>query len=138
MSLQNRQLRSTFPAMKLPAKSEAVKTSLQTRQVHNRHNAQAKELPQFLSTQPVRLQEPQSRKWYKPGEVLSRAETSHLHVVETPKAVSKRNRNTRYTRRCKSAIRVQAPARTTEVLRTAAKPPSLQTTAQPTDVSDLL
>ena len=135
MPLQKTQLRSTIPATKLPANSEAVKASPKTRQVHSRCDAQAKGLPQFLPTQPVRLQNPQTKKWSKPGEVLSRAGTSHLHVVEMPKGVSKRNRNTGYTSRCKSSTRVQAAARTTEVPRIAAKPPSLQPTAQPTDIS---
>ena len=42
ISLQNRQLMSIFPATKLPANSEAVQASLQTRQVHNRNDAQAR------------------------------------------------------------------------------------------------
>ena len=132
VSLQNRQLRSIFPASKLPANSEAVKISPQTRQVHSRHDAQAKDLPQSLHTQPAGQQDPQTKKWSKSGEVLSRAETSQSYVAETPKGVSKRNRNTSM---CKSSTRVQAPARTTEVLRIAAKPPTLQPTAQSTDVS---
>ena len=132
--LQNSHLKSTFPATKLRANSEAVKASPPTRKIHKRHDAQAKELPQFLPTQPVRLQEPKIKKWSKPGEVLSRAEASHSHVIETPKGV-RRNRNTRYTSKCKSSTRVQAPARTTEVLRIAVKPPSLQPTAQCTDVT---
>ena len=90
VSLQNRQLRSTFPTTKLPANSKAVKASPQTRQVHSRHDAQAKELPQFLDTQPVSLQDPQTKKWSKPGEILSRAEASHSHVVETPKTQQKK------------------------------------------------
>ena len=134
VSLQNRQLRSTFQATKLPANSEEVKTTSQTRQVCSRHDAQAKELPQFLPTWSVGLQDPQTKKWSKPGEVFSRAKTSHSHMVETPKVVSNRNRNTRYTSRCKSSARVQAPAKTTEVLRIPNKPPSLQPTAQPTDI----
>ena len=91
MLLQNTQLRNTFLATKLPANSEAVKASPQTRHSHSRHEAQARELPKFLPTQPVRLQEPKTKKWSRPGEVLSRAETSHSYVVETPNGVTRRN-----------------------------------------------
>ena len=86
VSLQNRQLSRTLTTTKLPANSEVDKTSLQTRQVHCRHDAQTKELPQLLPTQSVRLQDPQTRK-LSITEVLSRAETPHSHVVETPKGV---------------------------------------------------
>ena len=79
VSLQNRQLRTTLPAIKLQANSERVKVSPQTRQKYRRYHAHAKELPQVLPTQPVRLQDPQTRKWSISGEVLSRAETS-IHI----------------------------------------------------------
>ena len=77
----------------------------------------------------------QTKKWPKPGEFFSSTETSHSHVVETPIGVSQRSRNTRYSSRHKSSTRVQPPDRTTEVIRIAAKPPGLQPTAQPTDIS---
>ena len=89
VSLHNRQLRSIFPATKLPANSKAVMASPLTRQVHSRLDAQSKEFKWVLPTQPVRLQEPQSKKWSKPGEVLSRTETSQSHVVETQKVLAK-------------------------------------------------
>ena len=59
-------------------------------------------------------------------EVLSRAETSYSHVVETPEGISKRYRNIKYTSSHKSSTRVKAPARTTKVFRIATKPPSHQ------------
>ena len=133
MSLQNRQLRSTSQPQSFQQTAKGVKASPQTRQVHNRHDTQAKELSQFLSTWSVRLQDPQTKKWSKPGEVLSGAENSHSHVAETPKVLAK-ERNTRYTSRHKQSARVQEPATKTEVLRIPAKPPSLQPTSQPTDV----
>ena len=79
VSLQNRQLRTTLPAIKLPAKSETVKPSSQTRQVHSRHDAHAKELLQLLPTQPEWLQDPKTKKWSITGDVLSRAETP-IHI----------------------------------------------------------
>ena len=44
VSLQNRQLRTSLPAIKLQANSETVKVSPQTRQKHGRYDAHAKEL----------------------------------------------------------------------------------------------
>ena len=92
VSLQNRQLRITLPTIKLLVNSKIVRVSPQTRQNHSRHDIQAKELPQLLLTQPVRLQDPQTKKWSISGEVLSRAETSHSHLVKTPKGVLRQNR----------------------------------------------
>ena len=45
LSLQNRQLRRTFPATKLQANREAVKASPQTRQVHSRHWCSSQGVP---------------------------------------------------------------------------------------------
>ena len=94
MSWQNRQLRTTLPAIKLKANSETVKVSPQTRQKHSRYDAHAKELPQLLPTQPVRLQDPQSKKWSISGEVLSRTETDHSYLVKTPKGTHKMEQDT--------------------------------------------
>ena len=63
--LQNRQLRTTLPAIiRPPPNSEAVQASLQSRQDFS------KELPRLLPKQLVRLQDPSTKKWSIPGEVL--------------------------------------------------------------------
>ena len=87
MSLQNRQLRTTLPATKLQTNSETVKVSPQTRKTHSRYDAHTKELPRLLPKQSVRLQDPSTKKWSIPGEVLQKAETPNSYVVKTPKGV---------------------------------------------------
>ena len=92
----------------------------------------------------VRLQDPSTKKWSIPGEVLQKAETPNSHVVKTPKGVLRRN----WIHIRKAAMPSpqvptnQAPAaapmahkqlifkqaKTTEIPRTAAKPPSIQPT----------
>ena len=91
MSLQNRQLRTTLPATKLQTNSETVKVSPQTRKKHSRYDAHTKELPRLLPKQSVRLQDPSTKKWSIPGEVLQKAETPNSYVVKTPKCVLRRN-----------------------------------------------
>ena len=71
MLLQNRQLRKTLPAIKLPANSEAVRVSPQARQEESKHDICAKELPKLLHRQLVGLQHPQTKKWPTTREVLS-------------------------------------------------------------------
>ena len=85
MSMKNRQLRTILPAIKIPANIEAAKISPKTRQEHSRHILQAKDLLKLLP----RLLDPQTKKSSTRREHLSWSETSHLHEVETPKAVSK-------------------------------------------------
>ena len=87
VSLQNRQLRTTLPATKLQTNSETVKVSPQTRKKHSRYDAHTKELPRLLPKQSVRLQDPSTKKWSIPGEVLQKAETPNSYVVKTPKGV---------------------------------------------------
>ena len=69
--LQNRQLRTTLPAIiRPPPNSEAVQASLQSRQDFSKYDAHTKELPRLLPKQLVRLQDPSTKKWSIPGEVL--------------------------------------------------------------------
>ena len=62
VSLQDRQLRTILPAIKLPANSEAVKVSTEARQDHSRHDIQTKELAKLLPREQVRLLDPQTKK----------------------------------------------------------------------------
>ena len=90
--LQNRQLRTTLPAIiRPPPNSEAVRASLQSRQDFSKYDAHTKELPRLLPKQLVRLQDPSTKKWSIPGEVLQKAETPNSYVVKTPKGVLRRN-----------------------------------------------
>ena len=74
--LQNRQLRTTLPAIiRPPPNSEAVQASLQSRQDFSKYDAHTKELPRLLPKQLVRLQDPSTKKWSIPEEVLQKAET---------------------------------------------------------------
>ena len=75
VSLQNRQLRTTLPATKLQTNSITVKVSPQTRNKHSRYDVHTKELPRLLPKQSVRLQDPSTKKWSIPGEVLQKPET---------------------------------------------------------------
>ena len=60
--LQNRQLKTTLlTIIRFALNSEAIRASLQSRQDYSRYDAHAKELPQLLPTQPVRLQDPQTK-----------------------------------------------------------------------------
>ena len=60
--LQNRQLRTTLPAIiRPPPDSEQVRASLQSRQVFNHHDAHAKEQSKLLPTQPVWVKHPQEK-----------------------------------------------------------------------------
>ena len=80
--LQNRQLRTTLPAIiRPPPNSEAVRASLQSRQDFSKYDAHTKELPRLLPKQLVRLQDPSTKKWSIPGEVLQKAETPNSYVV---------------------------------------------------------
>ena len=148
MSLQNRQLRTTIPAIKLQTNNETVKVSPQTRKKHSRYDAHAKELPQLLPKQLVRLQDPSTKKWSVPGEVIQKAETPNSYVVKTPKGVLRRkldpHQGSSYARSTSSnqagtststngspkqlIFKIILPAKTTEIPRTAAKPPSTQPT----------
>ena len=80
VSLQNRQLRTTLLATKLQTNSETVKVSPQTRKKYSKYDAHTKELPRFLPKQLVRLQDPSSKKWSIPGEVLQKAVETHSKV----------------------------------------------------------
>ena len=90
--LQDQQLRTTLPAIiRPPPNSEAVRASLQSRQDFSKYDAHTKELPRLLPKQLVRLQDPSTKKWSIPGEVLQKAETPNSYVVKTPKGVLRRN-----------------------------------------------
>ena len=144
VSLQNRQLRNTLPATKLQTNSETVKVSPQTRKKHSRYDVHTKELPRLLPKQSVRLQDPSTTKWSIPGEVLQKAETPNSYVVKTPKGVLRRNQihikeaampSPQVPAKQAPAAALMAskqlifkPAKTTEIPRTAAKPPSTQPT----------
>ena len=91
VSLQNRQLRTTLPAIMLQTNSETVKVSPQTRKNHSKYDAHTTELPTLLPKQLVRLQDPSSKKWSILGEVLQKSETPNSYVVKTPKGVLRRN-----------------------------------------------
>ena len=147
VSLQNRQLRTTLPAMKLQTNSETVKVSPQTRKKQSKYDAQTKELPRLLPKQLVRLQDPSTKKWSIPGEVIQKAETPNSYVVKTPKGVLRRNwihiKEAAIpgpqvpTKQAPAAAqmapkqlisKIIQPAKTTDIPRTAAKPPSTQPT----------
>ena len=147
VSLQNRQLRTTLRAIKLQTNSETVKVSPQTRKKHSRYDAHAKELPRLLPKQLVRLQDPSTKKWSIPGEVLQKAETPNSYVVKTPRDVFRRNQihikeaampgPQVPTKQAPASapvapkqliFKIIQPAKTTEIPRTAAKPPSTQPT----------
>ena len=111
------------------------------------YDAHTKELPRPLPKQLVRLQDPSTKKWSIPGEVLQKAETPNSYVVKTPKGVLRRN----WIRSKEAAMpgpqvptkqapaaapmahrqlisKIIQPAQTTDIPRTAAKPPSTQST----------
>ena len=98
LSLQNGQLRTTLPDIKLPANSEAVKVSPQTRQEHNRFSILLLLLADISEIDKGAFQAPAQAASKVAGstdlgmvtrrEVLSRAEISHSYVVETPKGVT--------------------------------------------------
>ena len=84
--LQNRQLRTTLPAIiRPPPNSEAVWASLQSRQDFSKYDAHTKELPKLLPKQLVRLQDPSTKKWSIPGEVLQKAKTPILMCLKHQK-----------------------------------------------------
>ena len=90
--LQNRQLRTTLPAIiRPPPNSKAVQASLQSRQDFSKYDAHTKELSRLLPKQLVRLQDPSTKKWSIPGGVLQKAEIPNSYVVKTPKGVLRRN-----------------------------------------------
>ena len=144
--LQNRQLRTSLLAIiRPPPSSEAVQVSLQSRQDFNKYDAHIKELPRLLPKELVRLSDPSTKKWSIPGEVLQEAETPNSYVVKTPKGVLRRNwiHIKEAAMPCPQIPTKQAPAtvpmapkqliskiiqptKTTEILRTAAKPPGTQ------------
>ena len=145
VSLQNRQLRTTLRAIKLQANSETVKVSPQARQKHSRYDSHTKELPQLLPKQLVRLHDLSTKMWSIPGEFIQKAETPNSYVVKTPEGVLRRN----WIHIKKAAMpgpqvptkqapapmapkqpifKIIQPAKTTEISRTAAKPPSIQPT----------
>ena len=91
--LQNRQQKTMLPSISRPApNNEPVRDSLQSRQDYCRYDTCAKEFPQLLPTQPVRLQDHQTKKRSISGEVLCRAETPHSYLMKTPKGVVRWNR----------------------------------------------
>ena len=57
----------------------------------SRYGAHTKELPQLLPKQLVGLQDPSTKKWSIPGEVIQNAETPNSYVVKTPTCVLRRN-----------------------------------------------
>ena len=60
--LQKRQLKTTLPSIIRPApNNDAVRAPLKSRQDYSRYDAHAKEFPQLLPTQPLRLQGPRPR-----------------------------------------------------------------------------
>ena len=82
--LQNRQLRTTIPVIIRPSdNSEAVRSTLQSRQVYNNHDAHAKELNKLLPAQLVWVQNTLTKKWEK-GVIKSQAETPRSYIVMTP------------------------------------------------------
>ena len=90
--LQNRQLKPTLHVIiRPPANNEAIRASLQSRQVYTNHDAHAKELPQLLPKQHVWIQNTLTKEWYK-AVVKSRAETPRSYVVSTPDGDKRRNR----------------------------------------------
>ena len=83
--LQNRQLRTTLPAIiRSPPNSEAVRGWLQSRQDFSKYDAHTKELPRLLIKQTVRLWDPSTKKWSIQGEVLQKVETQ-LMWLKHPK-----------------------------------------------------
>ena len=144
VSLQNRQLRTTFPATMPQTNSETVKVSPQTRKKNSRYDAHTKELPKLLPKQLVRLQDPSTKKWSIPGEVLQKAETPNSYMVKTPKGVLRRNwihikeahmpspqvptKQAPAAAPMASKQLIFKPAKPAEIPRTAAKPPSTQPT----------
>ena len=142
--LQNRQMRTTLPAIiRLPPNNEAVWTSLQSRQDFSKYDAHTKELPRLLPKQFVRLLDPSTKRWSIPGKVLQETETPNSYVVKTPKGVLRRNQihikeaaipgPQAPTKQAATAApiapkqlisKIIQPAKTTEIPRTAAKPPS--------------
>ena len=90
--LQNRQLKTTLPVTIRPeANNEAIRVSLQSRQVYTNHDAHANELLQLLPKQHVWLQNTLTKQWYT-ALVKSKAETSKSYVVSTPDSGKRRNR----------------------------------------------
>ena len=146
--LQNRQLRTTHLAIiRPPPNSEAGQASLQSRQDFSKYDAHTKELPRLLPKLLIRLKDPSAKKWSIPGEVLQKAETPNSYAVKTAKGVLRRNlihikeaampgpQNP--TKQAPAAApmapkqlmsKIIQPAKTIEIPRTAAKPPSTQPT----------
>ena len=76
--LQNRQLKTTLPAIiRPPANNESIRASLQSRQGYTNHDAYAKELPHLLPKQHVWVQNTLTKQWYK-AIVKSKAETPQV------------------------------------------------------------
>ena len=111
------------------------------------YDAHAKELLQLLPKQLVRLLDPSTKKWSTPGEVIQKAETPNSYMAETPKGVLSKNQihikeavipGPQVSTKQASApapiapkqliFKIIQPAKTTEIPRTAAKPPSTQPT----------
>ena len=64
--LQNRQLKTTLPAIiRPPANSESIRASLQSRQGYTNLDAQAKELPKLIPKQHVWVQNTLTKQWYR-------------------------------------------------------------------------
>ena len=82
--LQNRQLKTTLPAIIWPpANNEVIRASLQSRQVYTNHDVLAKQLPDLLPKQHVWVQNTMTKQQYK-AVVKSKAETPISYVVLTP------------------------------------------------------
>ena len=147
VSLQYRQLRTSLPAIKLQTNSETVMVSLHTRKKHSKYDAHTKELPRLLPNLLVRLQDPSTKMGSIPREVLQKAQTPNSYVVKTPKGVLRRNQihikevampgSQVPTKQAPAAApmapkqlisKISQPAKTTEIPRAAAKPPSTQPT----------
>ena len=98
--LQNRQLKTTLPAIiRPPAKNEAIWESLQSRQVYTKHDVHAKELPQVLSKQHVWVQNTMIQ-----GCCKFKIKTPRSYVVSKPHGDKRMNRinfkESRYSRSC--------------------------------------
>ena len=119
----------------------------------SKYDAHTKELPRLLPKQLVRLQDPSTKRWSIPGEVLQKAETPNSYVVKTPKGVLRRNwihikkaamPGPQVPTKQASAAAPMAPrqliskiiqsAKTIEKPRAAVMPPSEPQPALPTDV----
>ena len=81
--LQKRKLHATFPVnIRPPPNSKAIRASLQAMQRFSHHDAHPKEMIDLIPRQPVWMQDPHTRTWYK-GTIVSKTETPRSHIVQT-------------------------------------------------------